>query len=65
MIIKDVYNLKGEYLVYDKNKDSYTRATVHIPCAKITYKDNGIPVIDIIDTGEGRPLYYIAVNEED
>lgn len=65
MTVEYIHNVEGKYVAYDKNKDTYIPVTVHIPCAKITYRDNEIPIIDIIDTGEGGPLYYIAINEED
>lgn len=65
MTIKDIYNVTGQYLAYDKDKDTHVLVTIKIPYAKITYKDDEIPVVDVIDSGKGVPIYYIAVNEEE
>ena len=65
MTIKDVYNVTGQYLAYDEDKDTHVLVTIKIPCAKITYKDDGIPVVDVIHSEKGMPIYYIAVNEEE
>ena len=64
-IVDEICNVQGRYLAYDEATETYYQAVITFPRAKITYEENGVPVVNIMPEGNEKLLYYVGLTEED
>lgn len=64
-IVDEICNVQGRYLAYDEATETYYQAVITFPRAKVTYKENGVPVVNIMLESNEKISYYIGLTEEE